>query len=127
MSDELRIVVDPQAAEPPFEQVRAQVAGLIGSGSLLPGDRLPTVRALAADLGLAVNTVARAYKELEAAGLVQTRRRAGTTVASGHHQADVAVSSFATKFAVLAREAGMDDAAAIDLVRNALRSIARQV
>ena len=104
MTDDLRIVVDQQAAEPPFEQVRA----------------------LAADLGLAVNTVARAYKELEAAGLVQTRRRAGTTVASGHHQADVAVSSFATKFAVLAREAGMDDAAAIDLVRNALRSIDRQ-
>ena len=126
MTDDLRIVVDQQAAEPPFEQVRAQLAGLIGSGSLLPEDRLPTVRALAADLGLAVNTVARAYKELEAAGLVQTRRRAGTTVASGHHQADVAVSTFATRFAVLAREAGMDDAAAIDLVRNALRSIDRQ-
>lgn len=123
---ELRIVVDLQKAEPPFEQVRSQVAGLIGSGDLLPGDRLPTVRALATDLGLAVNTVARSYKELEGAGLVQTRSRAGTTVASGDHQADVAVSSFATKFAVLAREAGMDDASAIDLVRNALRSTARE-
>ena len=123
MDGSVHVVVDLDDAEPPFEQVRSQIAKLIGSGSLLPGDRLPTVRALAADLGLAVNTVARSYKELEAAGLVQTRRRAGTTVAAGDHQADVAVSSFATKFAVLAREAGMDDAAAIDLVRNALRSI----
>ena len=72
---DLRITVDLAAAEPPYEQVRAQVAGLIATGQLGEGDRLPTVRALAADLGLAVNTVARAYKELEAGGHVTTRRR----------------------------------------------------
>jgi DNA-binding transcriptional regulator YhcF (GntR family) len=123
MTDDLRVVVDLGAAEPPFEQVRAQLAGLIGAGRLLPGERLPTVRALAADLGLAVNTVARAYKELEAAGLVETRRRAGTVVASGAHTADVAVSALATKYALAAREAGLDDAAALDLVRSALRTV----
>ena len=122
MSDDLRIVVDLEAAEPPFEQVRAQLAGLITTGRLLPGDRLPTVRALAADLGLAANTVARAFKELEAAGLVETRRRAGTVVASGEHTADVAVMALAAKFAAAARDAGLDDAAAIDLVRAALRA-----
>ncbi len=120
--NDVRISVDLSVAEPPFEQVRAQLAGLITSGRLLPGDRLPTVRGLAADLGLAANTVARAYKELEAAGLVETRRRAGTVVASGEHTADVAVAALATKYALAVREAGLDDSAAIDLVRSALRS-----
>ncbi|MEO7130295.1 MAG: GntR family transcriptional regulator [Dermatophilaceae bacterium] len=123
MSDGLRITVDLTAAEPPFEQVRAQLAGLVATGLLLPGDRLPTVRGLAADLGLAVNTVARAYKELEAAGLVQTRRRAGTVVAMGEHTADVALVALATKFAAAARGAGLDDGAALDLVRAALRTM----
>lgn len=122
MTDDLRIVVDLDAAEPPFEQVRAQLAGLVATGQLLPGDRLPTVRALAADLGLAANTVARAYKELEAAGLVETRRRAGTVVASGEHTADIAVAALAAKFAEAARDAGLDAASAIDLVRAALRA-----
>ena len=118
---DLPLVVNPHSHEAPFEQVRAQLAGLIATGRLLPGDRLPTVRALAADLGLAVNTVARAFKELEAAGLVETRRRAGTVVASGEHTADVAVAALAEKYAVAAREAGLEDSAAIDLVRSALR------
>lgn len=117
----LHVVVDLGSAEPPFEQVRGQLAGLIGSGRLLPGDRLPTVRALAADLGLAVNTVARAYKELEGAGLVETRRRAGTVVASGAHTADVAVAAAAAKFAEAAYAAGLGEAAALDLARAALR------
>jgi DNA-binding transcriptional regulator YhcF (GntR family) len=121
MTADLRVVVDLGSAEPPFEQVRAQLAGLIGSGRLLPGERLPTVRALAADLGLAVNTVARAYKELEASGLVETRRRAGTVVASGAHTADVAVAALAGKFAAAAYAAGLGEAAALDLVRAALR------
>lgn len=125
MSGDLRVVVDLGSAEPPFEQVRAQLAGLIGAGKLLPGERLPTVRALAADLGLAVNTVARAYKELEAAGLVETRRRAGTVVASGAHTADVAVAALATKFAQAAHAAGLGEAAALDLARAALREAAR--
>lgn len=73
--------VDPDAATPPFEQVRQQLTRLIETGRLVTGERLPPVRQLAADLDLAVNTVARAYKELEAAGLVTTRRGAGTRVA----------------------------------------------
>lgn len=120
MSDVL-ITVDVSAAEPPYEQVRAQLAGLIGAGSLAEGDRLPTVRALAADLGLAVNTVARAYKELEAEGLVTTRRRAGTVVASGGHATDAALHRHAITYAESAARAGLTDSAAIDLVRAALR------
>ena len=86
------IAVDPDSPVPPFEQVRTQIADLIAAGLMLPGDRLPTVRALAADLGLASNTVARAYKALEAGGLVEAHSRAGTRVANGQHTAEVALA-----------------------------------
>jgi GntR family transcriptional regulator len=75
------IRIDSRSAVPPFEQVRQQIAELISLGVLGPDQRLPPVRQLAADLGLANGTVARAYQELEAAGLVTTRRAAGTRVA----------------------------------------------
>jgi GntR family transcriptional regulator len=75
------IRIDNRSAVPPFEQVRQQIAELIGLGVLGPDQRLPPVRQLAADLGLANGTVARAYQELEAAGLVTTGRAAGTRVA----------------------------------------------
>jgi DNA-binding transcriptional regulator YhcF (GntR family) len=75
------VQVDPRSAVPPFEQVRAQLAALIDSGRIEPEEQLPTVRQLAGDLHLAVNTVARSYRELEAAGLVETRGRHGTFVA----------------------------------------------
>ena len=72
--------VDTGDPTPPYEQLRRQLAGLIGSGTLAPGDRLPPLRQLAADLGLAVGTVARSYRELESAGLVSSRRGGGTRV-----------------------------------------------
>jgi DNA-binding transcriptional regulator YhcF (GntR family) len=61
---------------PPYEQLRAQFARQIQDHTLAVGTRLPTIRHLAADLGLAVNTVGRAYQELEEAGLIETRGRA---------------------------------------------------
>ncbi len=76
----LRVVTtDPT---PPYEQLRRQLAELIGSGVLAPDHRLPPLRQLAADLGLALGTVARTYRELEAAGLVTSRRGGGTRVAA---------------------------------------------
>lgn len=68
---------------PPYEQLRRQLVALIEAGTLGEGARLPPVRQLAADLALATGTVARAYRELEKAGLLRTRRGAGTTVAAG--------------------------------------------
>jgi len=65
--------VDGRAGRPLFDQLRNQVIDAIRDGTLPPGARLPTVRELAGQLGLAVNTVARAYRELEAAGVVETR------------------------------------------------------
>lgn len=65
---------------PPFRQLHDAVVAAIASGALLPGSRLPTVRALAAELGLAANTVASAYRALEESGIVEGRGRAGTFV-----------------------------------------------
>ena len=75
------VTVDPGSPVPPYEQVRAQLAEAIASGELGVEARLPTVRQLAGDLGLATNTVARSYRELEAAGLIETRGRHGSYVA----------------------------------------------
>jgi DNA-binding transcriptional regulator YhcF (GntR family) len=74
------IQLDSASATPPYEQIRAQVAAQVDSGTLQPGDRLPTVRRLAEELGLATNTVARAYRELEQAGAIETRGRGGSFV-----------------------------------------------
>jgi len=73
--------VDPRAPVPPYEQVREQVTSLVLAGALTTGSRLPSIRQLANDLGLAGGTVARAYRELENDGVVTTHGRHGTVVA----------------------------------------------
>src|SRR5579872_1511604 len=67
---------------PPYEQIRLQICTLIASGQLLTGDQLPSVRQLARDLGVAPNTVVRAYNELEREGWVVTSTRRSVSVAS---------------------------------------------
>jgi DNA-binding transcriptional regulator YhcF (GntR family) len=79
----ITVTVDTGSPVPPFEQVRAQLAEAIRTGALDPGTRLPTVRQLAGDLGLAPNTVARAYRSLDDDGLVDADGRRGTRVADG--------------------------------------------
>lgn len=127
--------VDPSSSDPPFEQVRGQLAAAIGDGRLAAGTRLPTVRGLADELGLATNTVARAYRELEAAGLVLTRGRLGTVVspdgaaaASGERGPDEArggpapaLRLAAADYVRAARAAGLPEAEAVALVRDAFR------
>lgn len=82
MTDRPALTVITDDPTPPYEQLRRQLLNLIRYGALAPGDRLPPLRQLAADLGLAVGTVARTYRELEAAGLVVSRRGGGTRVAT---------------------------------------------
>jgi DNA-binding transcriptional regulator YhcF (GntR family) len=77
----VRITLDEDSSEPLSLQLSTAIADRIHRGSLAPGSRLPTVRALAEDLGLAANTVAKAYRVLEEAGLLQGRGRRGTFVA----------------------------------------------
>ena len=112
------LVLDPQSSTPPYEQVRSQLAVAIGSGRLHPAAKLPTVRQLADDLGLAANTVARAYRELELAGLVETRGRNGTFVAGPpSHMRRQAVQA-AQAFLRRMRELGFDRAEAMAIVRH---------
>ena len=75
------LAIDPGSDVPPYEQLRRQLLDQLRRGELTGGDRLPSVRRLAGDLGLAPNTVARCYRELEQAGVLVTRGRNGTTVA----------------------------------------------
>ncbi len=77
----LVLTLDPDNPTPPYEQLRRQLADLITAGQLGPGDRLPPLRQLAGDLGVAVGTVARAYRELEQNGMLTSRRGGGTRVA----------------------------------------------
>ena len=77
------LVIDTMSNTAPYEQIRRQIADAIRDGRLVTGARMPTVRGLAAVLDLAPNTVAKTYRELEQAGLIETRGRAGTVVAAG--------------------------------------------
>lgn len=97
---------------PLFEQIRVALIDAVRAGSLPAGTRLPTVRELASQLGLAVNTVARAYRELEAGGIVETRGRFGTFVANSD-PADAAMTAVADAFAAAARAVGLGKADAL--------------
>lgn len=98
--------LDGGAARPLFDQLRSQVIDGVRDGRLPPGTRLPTVRELAGELGLAVNTVARAYRELETAGLVETRGRFGTFVARAD-PADAAMAAAARVYVQAAQAVGL--------------------
>jgi DNA-binding transcriptional regulator YhcF (GntR family) len=115
------ITIDATSATPPYEQVRSQLARQISDRTLAVGTRLPTVRGLATDLGLAANTVARAYRELEDAGLVETRGRAGTFVSAQGQRSRAAVQQAAREYAATARALGVDRAEALSIVTAAIK------
>ncbi|MCV7132458.1 GntR family transcriptional regulator [Mycobacterium hodleri] len=111
--------VDPDGARPLFDQLRTQIIAGVRDGRLPPGTRLPTVRELAHQLNMAVNTVARAYRELEAAGLLETRGRFGTFVAR-IDPADAAMATAAHTFAAAAKALGICKDDALRYVETAL-------
>ena len=76
--------IDHNSGLPVWIQTTHRISSLIGSGSYAPGDRLPTVRALAVDLDISYNTVNRAYMDLEREGYISTRKGRGTFVAERH-------------------------------------------
>jgi GntR family transcriptional regulator len=120
--------LDTQSAVPPYEQIRHQIADLIRHGTLPAGSRLPPVRQLAADLGVANGTVARAYQELEATGLVITRRAAGTRVAatttlSPQARAE-ALANRAQDYVLAARQLGANDTELREAINDALTKTA---
>jgi len=118
----VNLIVDLKGRVPVYEQIRAQLAGYISTGTLGPGDRLPTVRGLATDLGIAINTVGRAYSELESAGLVSTRRRVGTVVtAADRAPIPQDVVEAADRLAAAVAKAELSEQVAIDVLHAALR------
>ncbi|WP_435743352.1 GntR family transcriptional regulator [Nocardioides sp. SYSU DS0663] len=108
--------LDAEDPTPPFEQLRAQVATRVADGELPAGTRLPTVRAVAAELGLAVNTVAKAYRALETDGVVVTEGRRGTFVASSPAAATATATATAERYVAEARRLGLTRAEAVRLV-----------
>lgn len=103
----MRFTIDHKASTPPFEQVRAQVVDAVNAGRVTPGTKLPTVRALAAELGLAVNTVAKAYRELEHDAVIETRGRSGTFIAAHGDESHRGLQNAAAEYAVVARRLGV--------------------
>jgi GntR family transcriptional regulator len=120
------LTVDLDSPVPVYEQIRAQVAALVSLGALNPGDRLPSARDLARDLGIAVGTVQRAYRELEAAGAVTSRPRTGTVVAWDVRPRSSAAdqqsfAALATRMVASGRALGLADDAILDVVTGLLQ------
>ncbi len=78
----MMILIDRTLEEPVYEQIARQIRESVAAGELSAGTSLPTVRILASDLGVNLNTVARAYRLLEEEGFVRIRDRSGAEVAA---------------------------------------------
>lgn len=126
----MRFAIDPDDARPVSQRLRAQIVRGIERGRLVAGDRLPPVRELADALGLAPNTVAKAYRTLDAEGYLETRGRRGTFVAARAArpmpQADRRLAEAAERFTRRGRRLGFDDDAILQATRSALRGEGRE-
>lgn len=115
--------VDDSSPVPPFEQLRSQLADAVRAGFLAPGVRLPTVRQLAGDLGIAPNTVARAYKALEEENLVRAQGRRGTVVTDVGALADerrhALLTDAASRYLAEAKRLGVSSRLAVKAIQRA--------
>ncbi|MGI5223099.1 GntR family transcriptional regulator [Nocardia sp. CA-290969] len=116
----LEITVSHDSGVPPYEQLRLAVIARVRAGELTAGTKIPTVRALAAQLNLAPNTVARAYRELEQDGVLETHGRLGTFIASSGDPTADAAARAATEYVATIRHLGLDATAALHYVKSAL-------
>ena len=114
--------LDEGSSVPPFEQIRLRILDLAASGALPVGAKLPSVRSLAASLGVAANTVARSYRELEQAHVIETRGRAGSFVAAQGDENERMLQAAALEYAQRAERLGIDPTTALNLVTAALRT-----
>jgi GntR family transcriptional regulator len=116
------VEIDLDDPTPPYAQLWRQLVTMIEAAVLKPGERLPPVRQLAGDLGLAPGTVMRAYRELETTGHVRGDRRRGTTVAKRPHRTpfeiDLAVHALAEAYCKSATRAGADPKQIVAAVMN---------
>lgn len=111
------IIVLTPSGQPASDQIRDQIRGLVTAGRLAADQRLPSVRQLAADLGVAPGTVAKAYRALEAEGVLVTRVGAGTRVDARAQPTPAAVLEAARRLADTSRRAGTDVEEAIAVLR----------
>lgn len=109
--------LSPADETTPALDIYRQLRGLIVSGQVGAGERLPTVRQTASDLGVAPGTAARAYKMLEGEGLVVSRTAAGTRVAESAGVLPAAVIRRARELVAEAASAGTDPDDVIDVLR----------
>ena len=79
----MRFQIDPRSPSPPSEQLADQVRFAVASGRLAPGDRMPSVRALAEEIRINPNTVGRSWRDLEREGVLESRRGDGMFIATG--------------------------------------------
>lgn len=99
-----------------------QFRGMIVSGQLGSGERLPTVRQVAADLGVAIGTAAKAYKQLESDGLVVSRTGAGTRVAESAALLPGSVVARVRELVELAQSQGAREDDVVSAVRRAFQA-----
>ena len=76
----MKLTIDSESSVPIYIQIEENIHSLIAAGQLQPGEQLPTIRELAADIRVNLNTVARAYFELDREGVISTQRGKGTFV-----------------------------------------------
>lgn len=114
------ITVDTSDPTPPYEQIRKQITDAIEAGAFEVGAPLPSVRQLAKDLGIATGTVARAYRELEHTGMIETRRGQGTKVRAAARPTADLLAEKARTYVDGARSLGVGDEDILAAVRSAL-------
>lgn len=126
----MRIRLDPGAREPLSKQLRDELAARIAAGRPAPGERLPPIRDLAGRLRIAPNTVAKAYRELEDAGLLVGRGRLGTFVPDrlplGPERTETLLEEAALAFVRRAAQIGRSGDDAVAAVRRAVRGRTRR-
>lgn len=113
--------IDPESAVTLYEQLRTQIIGQIENGELIVGAKLPPVRQLATELGVAPYTVARVYRILENDGFVETHGRNGTVISGSKGTAEEALQSAASAYAARAVQLGVPAEDALRFARSALR------
>lgn len=121
--------LDPGSPIPPYEQLRSQITTMVVTGVLPRGARLPPIRQLARDLGVATATIARVFRELERDQVITTRGRHGTFVLDvparvATAERDRRLAAAAHSFAVQARQLGVDPEQALGQARRALDALA---
>lgn len=113
--------IDTSLPTPPYEQLKDRIVQARASGEFPAEHRLPPVRHLAAELGLAPNTVARAFRELEAEGIISTRGRAGSFITGVHERRERGAEAAARNYLNETAALGLSAAEAISVVTKVSR------